>query len=296
MEILQSVERLHPKDAKGKKFGTPKRLANDIIINIKIKCNQAQEGLMFLFEKLKNYIKDFNELKGKEEIAAALMKNDLPLNIRKQLQKINTCVWNYGKYINAFKETLLNSYQLNRVLIKENIEDCTIVEKEDMDADELLKKEELLGLGFLAQSILDPNSSSNSGDKLSHISPRHSPRYDNNTHEDKLSKIYEFKELTKGQGPRFVNGSYFSKGFHSKPFVVRNGTAEHREGNYDEIEVQSEDVLPITLEVMGTHTLPPDYKNNSKTFTHPFLIREKRKDSTSIGTGPIYINRTRDFV
>ena len=149
------------KDANGKKFGVPKRLANDIIINIKIKCNQAQEGLMNLFDKLKKYVSEFNEIKDKENLAQALMKNDLPLNIRKQLQKINTCVWNYGKYINAFKDTLLNSYQLNRVLMKENNEDCSITEKEDIDADELLKKEELLALGFLSKSILEPNSATN---------------------------------------------------------------------------------------------------------------------------------------
>lgn len=153
------------KDAIGKKFGAPKRLANDIIINIKIKCNQSQEGIINLFDQLRKYINEFNEIKDKESLAAALAKNDLPLNVRKQLQKINTCVWNYGKYINAFKETLLNSYQLNRVLMKENIEDVSIVEKEDLDADEQLKKEELLGLGFLAKSIVDPNSSAGTADK-----------------------------------------------------------------------------------------------------------------------------------
>ena len=152
------------KEAIGKKFGVPKRLANDIIINIKIKCNQAQEGLMGLFEKLKKYVSEFNDIKDKQALSNALIKNDLPLKIRKELQKINTCVWNYGKYINAFKDTLLNSYQLNRVLMKEDKEDCTITEKEDIDADEILKKEELLGLGFLAQAILDPNSAA-SGDK-----------------------------------------------------------------------------------------------------------------------------------
>ena len=153
------------KEAIGKKFGAPKRLANDIIINIKIKCNQSQEGITNLFDQLRKYINEFNEIKDKESLAAALAKNDLPLNVRKQLQKINTCVWNYGKYINAFKETLLNSYQLNRVLMKENIEDVSIVEKEDLDADEQLKKDELLGLGFLAKSYLDPNSSAGTADK-----------------------------------------------------------------------------------------------------------------------------------
>ena len=190
------------KEVIGKKFGVPKRLANDIIINIKIKCNQAQEGIINLFDKLKKYINEFNEIKDKEALAAALTKNDLPLNVRKQLQKINTCVWNYGKYINAFKETLLNSYQLNRVLMKENIEDCTIVEKEDMDADELLKKEELLGLGFLAQSILDPNSSSNSADKKGKTAtnPSGEPSYN--------SEIASIDEKVKTECAKIYTGNY----------------------------------------------------------------------------------------
>ena len=158
-------ENIMAKEATGKKFGVPKRLANDIVINIKIKCNQAQEGIQNLFNELVNYVSKFNNIKDKDALYEALEKNDLPLNIRKQLQKINTCVWNYGKYINAFKDNLLNSYQLNRVLMKEDIEDCAIVEKEDQDADEQLKKDELLSLGFLAQSILNPNSNVASGDK-----------------------------------------------------------------------------------------------------------------------------------
>jgi hypothetical protein len=91
-----------------------------------------------------------------DDLNKALEQNELPLKIRKKLQRINTCVWLYGKYISAFKESLLNSYQLSRVLMKENTEDITITEKEDIDADEALKKEELLALGFLAKSILDP--------------------------------------------------------------------------------------------------------------------------------------------
>ena len=44
-----SKDNIMAKDAMGKKFGMPKRLSNDIIINIKIKCNQAQEGIQKLF-------------------------------------------------------------------------------------------------------------------------------------------------------------------------------------------------------------------------------------------------------
>ena len=158
-------ENIMAKDATGKIFGAPKRLANDIIINIKIKCNQAQEGIINILEKIKNLIKDFNTIKDKTSLEKALLKNDLPLNIRKLLQKINTCIFYYGKYISAFKDSLLNSYKLNRVIMRENIEDFSITEKEDLDLDEKLKKEELKSLGFLSKSILEPNSEDKKGNK-----------------------------------------------------------------------------------------------------------------------------------
>ena len=153
-----SKDNIMAKDAMGKKFGIPKRLSNDIIINIKIKCNQAQEGLQKLFEELIKHITDFTKINNMDDLNKALEKNELPLKIRKKLQRINTCVWLYGKYISAFKESLLNSYQLSRVLMKENTEDITITEKEDIDADEALKNDEITSLGFLAKSILDPNA------------------------------------------------------------------------------------------------------------------------------------------
>ena len=153
-----SKDNIMAKDAMGKKFGIPKRLSNDIVINIKIKCTQAQEGLQTLFDELIKYITDFNKIQDVENLNKALKENELPIKIRKKLQRINTCVWNYGKYISAFKESLLNSYQISRVIMKENTEDVTITEKEDIEADEALKNDELLSLGFLAKSILDPNS------------------------------------------------------------------------------------------------------------------------------------------
>ena len=153
------------KEAIGKIFGTPKRLANDIIINIKIKCNQAQEGILNILKVIKKCINDFNEIKDKTSLQNALTKNDLPLNIRKLLQKINTCIFYYGKYISAFKESLLNSYQLNRVIMKENTEESAITEKEDLEFDEQLKKEELVSLGLLSKSILEPNAEDKKGNK-----------------------------------------------------------------------------------------------------------------------------------
>ena len=199
-----SKDNIMAKDAMGKKFGMPKRLSNDIIINIKIKCNQAQEGIQKLFNDLIQYVNDFNKIKDPEELKKILKENDLPLKIRKQLQKINTCVWNYGKYINAFKESLLNSYQLTRVIMKENTEDITILEKEDIDADEALKKEEILSLGFLAKSILDP-STNVIQDKKKSASQGNEPNYNNEIGaiDDKLKS--ECAKIYVGNYAKFLN-------------------------------------------------------------------------------------------
>jgi hypothetical protein len=64
----QSInENIQAKESVGKKFGSPKRLANDIIINIKMKCNQAQDGLDDLFNKMDNYIKIYGQKKIEQE-------------------------------------------------------------------------------------------------------------------------------------------------------------------------------------------------------------------------------------
>ena len=123
-------ENIMAKEGMGKKFGAPKRLVNDIIINIKIKCNLAQEGLNNLYKELVKMINNFNDIKDLNKLNEALLKNELPLNVRKQLQKINNCVWNYGKYIEAFKQNVLDTYQLSRVIMKENIESNEIIQKD----------------------------------------------------------------------------------------------------------------------------------------------------------------------
>ena len=91
------------KEGIGKKFDASKRLVNDIIIKIKIKCNLIQEGLNNLYKQFVKMINNFYDIKNMNKLNEALIKYELPLNIGKQLQKINNCVWNNGKYIEAFK-------------------------------------------------------------------------------------------------------------------------------------------------------------------------------------------------
>ena len=115
------------------------------------------EGLDNLFKQLQEELSTFNSRKDITKVNEALKKDDLPIKVRKLLSRINTCVFYYGKYIDAFKPTLLSSYALTRVIMKENIESSEIVNKEDIDADEVLKNEELTSLGFLAKSYADPS-------------------------------------------------------------------------------------------------------------------------------------------
>jgi hypothetical protein len=48
------------KECIGNKFGAPKRLANGIIINVKMKCNQSKDGIDKLFTQLREHIDKFN--------------------------------------------------------------------------------------------------------------------------------------------------------------------------------------------------------------------------------------------
>lgn len=162
-----SSENINAKDGVGKKFGAPKRLVNDIIINIKIKCNQAQEGLDNLFKQLQNEISNFGGIKNIDLLNTALHNDTLPITVRKLLSRINTCVFYYGKYIEAFKPTTLSYYSLSRVIMKEDVEGSEIVNKEDIDYDEKLKADEINSLGFLAKAYTEgtPQTNQKGGNK-----------------------------------------------------------------------------------------------------------------------------------
>ena len=58
-------EYIMAKDGVGKKFGVPKRLVHDIVINIRMKCNQSKDGIEELFKKL-NTLTTINKKKSKD--------------------------------------------------------------------------------------------------------------------------------------------------------------------------------------------------------------------------------------
>ena len=70
---------------------------------------------------------------------------------------INNCVFTYGKYIEAFKPNFLSSYSLVRVNNKENVEYIENTTKDELEEDEKRKQLEIVNLGYLTNSVLDPS-------------------------------------------------------------------------------------------------------------------------------------------
>jgi hypothetical protein len=73
----------------------------------------------------------------------------LTIQTRKTLLAINNCIYNYGRYIEAFKQGFV--YSLTRINMKEQSESLDLVGKEELEEDEKHKLAELSHLGLLAK-------------------------------------------------------------------------------------------------------------------------------------------------
>ena len=71
--------------------------------------------------------------------------------MRKQIIAINNCSYNYGKYIDAFKQTFV--YNDKRITLKETIESIDILGKEEIEEDSNRKVFELTFLGLLSKNL-----------------------------------------------------------------------------------------------------------------------------------------------
>lgn len=78
----------------------------------------------------------------------------MPQEIKKIIIAINNCVFNYGKYISAFKPEL--NYNLIRININELSDTIELLTKEDNDEDEKRKLEEIENLGYLSKFLTVP--------------------------------------------------------------------------------------------------------------------------------------------
>ena len=81
----------------------------------------------------------------------SLIDSTTPLEIRKQIIAINNCSYNYGKYIDAFKQSFL--YNDKRITLKENSESIDLSGKEEIEEDSNRNAYELSFLGLLSKSL-----------------------------------------------------------------------------------------------------------------------------------------------
>jgi len=142
------TEFIMAKDGVGKKFGVPRRLVHDIVINIRMKCNQAKEGIEELFNKL-NTLTNTNKKKSKD--LNYLKSTNYIMEVKKIILAINQCVNLYAKYINGFREGFV--YSLVRITLRENSESLELSGKEELDEDEKRKVSEQENLGLLSKFL-----------------------------------------------------------------------------------------------------------------------------------------------
>ena len=104
-EFLNVVESIAAKEGMGKKYGAPRRTAQEKLRAEMTKCEKAQAGIEKTIENLQGLVEEFRELvAGKSEFQFANRAPALSLAIRMVLLSIRTCSHKYGTHLLAFKD------------------------------------------------------------------------------------------------------------------------------------------------------------------------------------------------
>ena len=114
-----AVELLAAKEGIGKKYGAPKRSAQEKIRGEMTKCEKAQEGIDSILSNLSALISEFRStLASKSEPFFVSREPSLAISIRKVLISLRLSMQKYGIYITAFKDE--NSTGLKSITWKED--------------------------------------------------------------------------------------------------------------------------------------------------------------------------------
>ena len=99
------IENIAAKDGMGKKYGAPRRSAQEKIRAEMTKCEKAQAGIDSLVSGLKKLIQEYREIyASKSEPLFANRSPSLAIEIRKVLLSLRFCSHKYGLHIGGFKE------------------------------------------------------------------------------------------------------------------------------------------------------------------------------------------------
>ena len=102
------IENIAAKEGMGKKYGAPRRSAQEKIRAEMTKCEKAQAGIDNTVSELKKLIKEYEDIhRSKSEPLFASRSPSLAIEIRKVLLSIRFCSHKYGLFIGGFKEDSL---------------------------------------------------------------------------------------------------------------------------------------------------------------------------------------------
>mmetsp|Transcript_32578 Transcript_32578/g.56428 ORF Transcript_32578/g.56428 Transcript_32578/m.56428 type:complete len:1232 (+) Transcript_32578:1221-4916(+) len=100
-----AMENHAAKEGLGKKYGAPRRSAQEKLRAEKTKCENAQNGIDDLIEHLKVLMGDYkNCIEAREFVQLNSRNPSLALSVRKTLLALRACIYKYGTHLNAFKE------------------------------------------------------------------------------------------------------------------------------------------------------------------------------------------------
>ena len=100
-----AIELLAAREGIGKKYGAPKRSAQEKIRGEMTKCEKAQDGIDLILNQLNTLIKEYRDtMASKSEPHFALREPSLSISIRKVLISLRLCIQKYGLHISAFKD------------------------------------------------------------------------------------------------------------------------------------------------------------------------------------------------
>ena len=104
-EYGNALEGLAAKEGIGKKYGAPKRSAQEKIRAEMTKCEKAQEGIDGILEAILQVYSEFRQkLAEKNEKGFVLRDPSYCVNLRKLMISFRICAQKYGNHISAFKD------------------------------------------------------------------------------------------------------------------------------------------------------------------------------------------------
>jgi len=146
-EYVVALEDLCAKDGTGKKYGKPKRVAQERLRTEMNKCERAQEALNKLLEALEKQYETFKTNADAENDPFFVADPSLSLAVRKNLMALRSCIVRYANHIDAIKKDCPVEAMPRITFLEERL-GIALTSKET-DEDNKRKEEELELLGPL---------------------------------------------------------------------------------------------------------------------------------------------------